>query len=259
MGRMTSETHLQPHSTTAYCPWANRTIERLCEEVLRASWALLAEWRLIASDWSCIVPCTQNILCQSPLQRLETKANGTHRTPLECFTSLRPTTLITRPLTLLKFEHYFAVSDSKAKVLIRLNEVQEALKLVHEDVSNLQKRSRKKGILLHNAHTNIIPIKFSIGDYVMGRKTGRRSHKIDPKWHGPMCLVITINHAVFELESLADNQWETAHAQHFILCPPMRSKQPSTQQIVKQAQHLKQVYHAVERFEDNQETGDKYE
>lgn len=37
---------INQHLTTAYCPWANGTVERLCKEVLRTGNDLLLEWKL---------------------------------------------------------------------------------------------------------------------------------------------------------------------------------------------------------------------
>lgn len=61
-----------------------------------------------------------------------------------------------------------------------------------------------------------------------------------------MLVINTINHAVFDLQSLADDQKEVAHAQRSIPFPPIHSNRPVTMWIVEQAQPLKQVYHAVE-------------
>lgn len=36
MKKLIGEAHIRHHLTTAYCTWANRTIEHACKEVLRA-------------------------------------------------------------------------------------------------------------------------------------------------------------------------------------------------------------------------------
>ena len=55
------------HFTTAYTPWANGTVERVCREVKRACMALLSEWRLSPREWPSITECVQSILNQAPL------------------------------------------------------------------------------------------------------------------------------------------------------------------------------------------------
>ncbi len=67
---LTEELRLRHHFTTAYCPWANGSVERVCREVLRACKALLAEWRLAAQDWPTLTECIQSVLNHSPLKRL---------------------------------------------------------------------------------------------------------------------------------------------------------------------------------------------
>lgn len=75
-----------------------------------------------------------------------------------------------------------------------------------------------------------------------------------------MRVTSTINQAVFELQRLADNQKKVAHAQPLIPYPSRHSNEPETQRIVKKAEHLKQVYHAVERLmiSGKQRTGTSY-
>ena len=58
------------HFTTAYSPWANGSVERVCREVIRACQALLGEWRLAPMDWPAVSECVQSVLNQSPLKRL---------------------------------------------------------------------------------------------------------------------------------------------------------------------------------------------
>lgn len=48
---LTDQFRVSHHFTTAYTPWANGTVERVCREVLRAYRALQSEWRLTPQDW----------------------------------------------------------------------------------------------------------------------------------------------------------------------------------------------------------------
>lgn len=68
MENLTSMAHIKHHFTTAYCPWATRTIERLCKEVLRAVRALLLELKLSPLQWPAMVKCIQCILNQFPVE-----------------------------------------------------------------------------------------------------------------------------------------------------------------------------------------------
>lgn len=112
---------------------------------------------------------------------------------------------------------------------------------------------------MHNARTNVIPISRSIGDYLMVRKTGRHSHKLGAKWHGPMRVVWTVNHAMFTVQNLTGDKMEVVHAQRFMQNSLLQTEQPVTQRILEQAQHSERVYHAVERLDDVLEARSEYQ
>ena len=46
VAQLTVETRTRHHFTTAYSPWANGSVERVCHEVIRACKAMTSEWRL---------------------------------------------------------------------------------------------------------------------------------------------------------------------------------------------------------------------
>ena len=54
---LTSELRVHHHFTTAYSPWANGSVERVCREVLRATKALCSEWKLAPRDWPAVTEC----------------------------------------------------------------------------------------------------------------------------------------------------------------------------------------------------------
>jgi RNase H-like domain found in reverse transcriptase/Reverse transcriptase (RNA-dependent DNA polymerase)/Integrase zinc binding domain/Integrase core domain len=74
----------QHHFTTAYSPWANGTVERACKEVLRATRALLSEFRLRPNQWPEVSRIVQSILNNS---------KSSHRgniAPITAFTGREP-------------------------------------------------------------------------------------------------------------------------------------------------------------------------
>lgn len=103
MNLLTSETRIRHHFTTAYCPWANGTVERLCREVLRVTRALLSEWKLSVGQWPTIVECIQRIINQSPMEHLGKDDDGKMLCPMKVFTGLNPSTLLVRPSPLRRF------------------------------------------------------------------------------------------------------------------------------------------------------------
>lgn len=62
MKDMTEDMKLDHHFTTAHCPWANGSVERICREVIRANRAVLSEMKLDPTEWTAIVECVQSIL-----------------------------------------------------------------------------------------------------------------------------------------------------------------------------------------------------
>lgn len=84
------------HFTTPYCPWANGGVERQCCEVIQTSRALFSEWKLLTDQWPSKVDVIQNLIIQSPADRLRQNREGMTRCPMEVFTSLKPSTLLPR-------------------------------------------------------------------------------------------------------------------------------------------------------------------
>lgn len=126
------------HTTTAYCPWANGSVERVYREVLRAGRALTHEFRLSPKDWSPVLESVQSVLNQSPLKRLGLRDRakpGIYRTPLEAFTGLKPTHPILRALPLQRYTNCATVSEVRARQLMKVEQIQDALELMHRDVN----------------------------------------------------------------------------------------------------------------------------
>ena len=67
---LAEELHSRHHFTTAYSPWANGSVERVCRELLRACRALCSEWKLAPKDWSAVIESVQSILNHAHLKRL---------------------------------------------------------------------------------------------------------------------------------------------------------------------------------------------
>ncbi|POM81780.1 Hypothetical protein PHPALM_204 [Phytophthora palmivora] len=74
------------HFTTAYCRWANGSVEVVNRILLRCLRALLSELKLAMSDWTSVLPIVQSALNQTPAYRL----GGV--TPVTAFTVLPATT-----------------------------------------------------------------------------------------------------------------------------------------------------------------------
>ncbi|ETV78291.1 hypothetical protein H257_07878 [Aphanomyces astaci] len=76
------------HITTAYSPWAYRTVEVVNRLVLRAVKALLSEMKLNADEWPHVLPLVQGALNHQPVDRLGGIALVTAFTGLPAKTAL---------------------------------------------------------------------------------------------------------------------------------------------------------------------------
>ena len=64
---------------------------------------------------------------------------------------------------------------------------------MHKDVKGLVTKRRQQSIKAHNKKTNIQPVDFLNGDFVIVRTAGKRGHKLGFTWRGPIRVVNTIN------------------------------------------------------------------
>lgn len=185
MKNLTQEAGIRHHSTTAYCPWANGTIESLYREVLRACWALQSEWKLPAPEWPAVVEGIQNILNQSPLERLGKKGDGAYLTPMKVFLGMNPAPIINCLYPLLGFDNIESISEESAKALIDIESLQQAMGKVHKEVAKRNEKSQTRARAINIARTNVVTVNFTIGDYVMSRRCTNCSHKMEASWYGP--------------------------------------------------------------------------
>ena len=214
------ETRARHHFTTAYCPWANGTVERVCQEVLRTTTALLLEMRLAPTDWPAVLECVQSVLNQSPLRRLGPRDGappGVHRTPLEVFTGMRPTRPLLRALPLGEFQHCTTLDEARARQVMYVESLQQALDNMHRDVTERVTARRKRAIEDHNRHTGVQPVNFSRGDFVLLRRAVDSGQKLNYRWVGPRRVFSETSPLVFEIEDINSGDVEKAHARRLML------------------------------------------
>lgn len=87
--QITTERIVNQHLTTAYSPWENGFLERICREILRTCQTMLNEFKLAPMEWPVVTECIQSVLNHSPLIRLvmREKTSPVNKTLLEVFTS----------------------------------------------------------------------------------------------------------------------------------------------------------------------------
>lgn len=90
MNNLADDPHLKHHFRAVYWPWANDTVERVCEEVLRISRALMLEWRLSVGMWPLIIDVVLRVLNHSSVECLRKNVDGKNKCLTEVFLGLKP-------------------------------------------------------------------------------------------------------------------------------------------------------------------------
>lgn len=251
---LTTEAKVRHHFTTAYCPWANGSVERLCKEVLRASKALLSEWKLPAKKWPSIVSCVQSVINQAPVERLgKSDDGGTWRTPMQVFTGRKPAGILLRPVTIEEVADGESLAIERALQVANACDLHSALDYMHKEVAGRSEHRRTRAQKLHNARTGVTPVNFRVGDFVLVRSNQKRSHKLDSQWIGPKRVVEVMSDLVFRVEELNSTRTETAHAQRMLHYPPIADSTEVTRELCEQAEFSEGNRHMVRELMDIRE------
>jgi hypothetical protein len=148
MAKLSSELHVTHRFSPAYTPRANGTVESVCKRVLRASRALLADFKLQPDDWPRVPPLIQSVLNNSASDRL-----GGH-TPMMAFTGHQ----VTDPLALALTDNIVVPANYdfiKAQQSVKVHELQQQVADIDKEVAESSKRSRRQKIEAHNKKTYI--------------------------------------------------------------------------------------------------------
>ena len=195
------------HFTLAYCPWLNGTVDVVCRELIRTTRALLSEFQLPQSAWPQFLPVIQSILNNTILRRLGKLC------PLTAFTGLpQDTPLASINSRLGKKTSMRSIEGIRSIQNEYVQKLQTALEGLHKKVEAESNKKRKSAIESHNMKTNIKPINFTEGDYVLRgvvqRKSGR---KLSIKWSGPYRIVEYRSNYIFVIQNLLTGERQESH------------------------------------------------
>lgn len=245
INELSSEFHTHHHFTTAYSPWANGTVERVCREVLRACRALCSEWKLAPKDWPAVTECVQSVLNQAPLKRLglrHKEKHGIYRTPLEVFTGHIPSRPLIRALPLAKYKQARSQDVIRVQRLVNIEATHSVLSRLHKDVKDKATASRKRMVASHNRKTRIQPVSFQVGDFVLVRRAVKKGHKLKFLWIGPRRVTAAKSGLVFEVEYLLKGQRNVVHAQRLQLYRADMDGKEVEENLLRAAAHTEVVY-----------------
>jgi hypothetical protein len=144
MTELQKQLGIKHHFTTAYCPWANSTVEAVCKQTIRAASAMLSEMHLAPQERPCILPAIQAVLNNSP------SSHRAGQTPLNAFTGhARDSPLA---LTVLHPTANKSLSFIKAQQLAEIGKFTTQVENLHKEVSTQVSRQRRKQMEAHNAN-----------------------------------------------------------------------------------------------------------
>lgn len=219
LSELTAEGGVKHHFVTAYCPWANGSIERICREVLRASKALTSEWALSSKDWPNVVECVQSVINHAPLVRLglrDPEVKGVYRTPLEAFTGHIPVRPLLRAMLLAEYPEAVAESELIARRALGTANLQQALESMHRDLEGLTSASRRRKSLAHDKRTGVQSQRLEIGDFVLVRRTRQADHKLQFCWQGPRRLKEALSSWTYKVEDMLTGKQVIVHARRLL-------------------------------------------
>ena len=253
---LTQDLKIDHHFTTAYCPWSNGSIERVCREVLRACRAVLHEFCLSPKDWPAVTECIQSVINQAPLKRLGPRnavETTVYRTPLEVFTSHRPTRPLLRALPIEEYGSVQSLEEVRAQQLIGITETQAALENVHRNVNDRVTTSRQKAIEFHNNRTNVRHANFDVGDFVLVRKAQRKWHKLQFLLKRPKRIVEVKSDWVFVVENLLNSKREIVHSRRLMFNKAKLDGKEVDDSLFKYAEHSEALYQTAHQTVDIRE------
>ena len=193
------------HFTTPYCPQANGTVEHACQEVLRACRVLLSEFRLQMKKWPSVMHIAQTILNHSTRPSLGNVAPITpflglpvdH--PLD--TILAPPDAEVRSMDFIKIQR-----------LLSIKSLLTSVDSLHKQVSATRSRTRQKSINTHNQRTNVQPVNFDIGEFVLVADVQSSvGSKLKVQWKGPFRVVRTPSPFISTVQDLVSGVERDVH------------------------------------------------
>lgn len=147
-----------------------------------------------------------------------------------------------RALPVERYQNAKTDDEVRARQLVDIRELQNALESMHKGVTDRTTLSRRKQVELHNRLTNIQPVNFSVGDFVLVRRATASAHKLGFKWIGPRRIREVKSELVFEVEDLLHGKTETVHARRLLLYRADLDGENVHEDLLRAAHHTETLY-----------------
>ncbi|GMF18554.1 unnamed protein product [Phytophthora fragariaefolia] len=190
------------HFTTAYCPWANGTVEVANRLLLKCMRAVLSERQMSPSKWESVLGMVKAALNQQPSDKLGGRA------PVTAFMSLPATTPLA---TIFSADSVIEMDEEtlRAKILEHLAATAASLEAIHREVAVTSDRRRLQARARRAAEAK--PPNFSAGDFVLAATVIALPNKLAIKWQGPKRVVRALTDWIFEVEDLNEPHAKSTH------------------------------------------------
>ena len=204
-----------------------------------------------------MIESVQSVLNHAPLKRLglrEKKKIGVYCTPLEVFTGQLPKRPLCRADPPPNHLNITTESELLMRRLINIDKTQDALLDLNRDVKDRSDGNRKGMTQRHNGTTNIQPINFTKGDFVLLRKCGKAGHKRSFKWVGPRWVTKCKSELVYEVENICTGAIEVAHARRLRLYGADMDGKEIRPELLRAAEHTESMYQDENSLTDIRDT-----
>lgn len=188
----------------------------------------------------------QKDINQSAVARLGRNNLGVMRFPMEVLTGLRTHSLFICPAPLRVYGEMKVLDEGKANQIANVEMLHVALEEFHKEVLEINRLHRSRAQLINNAKNNIIPMNYSVGDYVLVRIHANRQHKLQFRWQRARCMKEARPKLVFVVKDLAQNQQLTVRAQCMVVYPVTRSCANGSNELKRQAAYYDNTHHLLD-------------
>jgi len=197
------------HFTTAYCPWANGSVERVNRTILGMMRKIMSEQLMPDTSWPDTLPAINKALNDTPCRAL---SGFTPRKVLTNLDSPNPVAVLFHEahatvvkLHVVDFTHadWTTYIDNAHAALTAMHEV---VSLSNHKLTTLREARRKREYNVHLTH-------YLPGDFVMrAAVTSNFPHKLRANWVGPYRIHSVQTDWLYEIQDLLTNTITTCHA-----------------------------------------------
>ena len=217
----------------------------VCRELQRATRAILHEFQLPATMCRSTVCMVQGALNNSKLKRLQNKC------PIEIFTGHRQDSAVTAIATTIQGATVVhSLSDTRLDAILKTMTMHDKLHDMHREIEKSSSRRRKNAVEAHNRRTNVRPVNFTIGDFVLRGET-RSGPKLRLKWTGPYRVTECKSEFLFQIEELGTGIKSTSQGPRLKLF--RNSDYEITEDVLNHLDYQKGELLVIESFENIRE------